>query len=67
MFQLAKTLSHAYLGLNDAVLYISAKSLFLFSFSIIFHFIPDAIIYLYIFLFVELFLQYKSGTVNISL
>lgn len=42
--------------------YTSAKSLFL-----IFHFTPDAIIYWYIFLLVEFFLQYKGGTVNISL
>lgn len=61
MFELAKTVSHEYLGLNSAVLHL-AKSLF-----IIFHFTPDAIIYCYIFLFVESFLQYKGGTVNISL
>lgn len=61
MFELAKTVNHEYLGLNSAVLHL-AKSLF-----IIFHFTPDAIIYCYIFLFVESFLQYKGGTVNISL
>lgn len=67
MFKLAKTLTHAYLGLNDAVLHLGQESLPFSHVSIIFHFTPDAIIYWNIFLFVEFFLQYKGGTVNISL